>query len=72
MESTRIIKRTSPLGMVTYVIQQKHFLYRWRWVDAWMNHGFETEDSFSTLEEAQRRLPLFTKKWIDEPITTTK
>ena len=69
----RIIKRTSPGGDISYVIQQKHFLFRWLWVDAWVNSlsGASCEDSFSTLEEAQKNLPYFDgTKWKEEPIIT--
>ena len=57
----RIIKRTSPYGRVTFVIQQKHFLFRWWWVDAWVNSsdGASCRDDFHTLEEAQENLCLF-------------
>jgi hypothetical protein len=70
---SRIIKRTSPGGNISYVIQQKHFLFRWWWVDAWVNSlsGASCEDSFATLEEAQKNLPYFDKtKWTEEPIIT--
>ena len=30
----RIIRRTAPNGVKWYVIQKKHFLFRWIWVDA--------------------------------------
>jgi len=54
----RIIKRTDPSGNFEYVIQQKHFLFFWLWVDAWVNslNGAWCMDSFSTLEEAQKNL----------------
>ena len=52
----RIIKRTFPDGRISFVIQQKHFLFRWWWVDAWVNAGVECEDSFDTLEEAKKNL----------------
>jgi hypothetical protein len=57
----RIIKRTGPAGDVCYVIQQKHFLFRWWWVDAWLNSGCGAacRDSFLTLEDAQRNLCYF-------------
>lgn len=58
---TRIIKRTLPDKRVEYVIQQKHFLFRWWWVDAWINSmcGAYCQDSFSTLEEAKENLCYF-------------
>lgn len=55
----RIIKRTNVDGTVTFVIQQKHFLFRWWWVDAWMNNDAWTTDSFPTLEQAQNHLCYF-------------
>lgn len=48
----RIIKRTNVDGRVEFVIQQRHFLFRWWWVDAWMNNSAWTIDSFPTLEQA--------------------
>lgn len=58
---TRIIKRTGPDGRVQYIIQQKHFLFRWWWVDAWLNSscGAYCTDDFDTLEEAQANLCYF-------------
>lgn len=61
MIKTRIIKRTYPDKYYNYVIQQKHFLFRWWWVDAWINSssGAYCRDSFSTLEKAQKNLCYF-------------
>ena len=58
---TRIIKRTLPTNKVEYVIQQKHFLFRWWWVDAWVNSWDRAAcvDSFRTLEEAKNNLCRF-------------
>jgi hypothetical protein len=58
---TRIIERTSVDGSITYVIQQKHFLFRWMWVDAWENSidGAACRDSFFTLDEARKNLCYF-------------
>jgi hypothetical protein len=57
----RIVERTSVDGSVKYVIQQKHFLFRWWWVDAWVNSldGAWCTDSFDSLEEAQQNLCYF-------------
>lgn len=58
---TRIIERINPDERVLYVIQQKHFLFRWWWVDASMN-AFDfvnCVDYFLTLEEAQKNLCYF-------------
>jgi hypothetical protein len=58
---TRIIERTGPSGRVSYVIQQPHFLFRWWWVDAWINSmcGANCQDSFDTMEEAKANLCYF-------------
>ena len=70
---TRIIKRTRPKGDVEYVIQQKHFIFRWWWVDAWVNSsdGASCVDSFSTLDEAKENLQFFTKLPIEEIVLET-
>lgn len=61
MTKCRIVKRMSVDGSVSYVIQQKHFLFRWWWVDAWVNSdsGASCNDSFSSLEEATKNLCYF-------------
>ena len=61
MKKTRIIKRTDPCGRVKYIIQQKHFLFRWWWVDAWLNSsvGAACVDDFGTLKEAKENLCRF-------------
>jgi len=61
MIKTRIIKRTGPDGRVEFVIQQKHFMFRWWWVDAWVNSwaGASCRDSWDTLEEAKENLCYF-------------
>jgi len=61
MKAHRIIERTYVDGKVVYVVQQKHYLFRWWWVDAWLNSssGVSCNDSFSTLEEAKRNLCYF-------------
>ena len=71
----RIIKRTHPYqGRVTYVIQQKHHLFRWQWVDAWLNSidGADCLDSFGSLEEAQENLCLFDGSKCKEKVVLTK
>ena len=67
---TRIIKRTNPEGKIAYVIQQKHHLFRWLWVDASYNStSMWCTDSFATLEEAQRQLCWFDgTKWKEEVV----
>ncbi len=61
MKKTRIINRVLPDKRVKYVIQQPHFLFRWWWVDAWVNSscGAYCTDSFDTLEEAVENLCYF-------------
>jgi hypothetical protein len=48
-----------PDGRVKFTIQQKHFLFFWWWVDAWVNNDVSITDSFSTLEEAKKELCWF-------------
>lgn len=57
----RIIERIGPDGHTKYIIQQKHFLFRWYWVDAWINSGCGAwcTDDFGTLEEAKKNLCYF-------------
>jgi len=55
----RIIERTMPDGRVEFTIQQRHFLFFWWWVDAWANNDVSTIDTFSSLEEAKKKLCYF-------------
>lgn len=57
-KKARIIERVFPNGETEYVIQQRHFLFRWWWVDAWVNSlaGANCRDSYPTLEEAKSKL----------------
>ena len=73
MKKARIIERTGPDGSVEYVIQQRHFLFRWWWVDAWLNSmaGAACQDSFTTLEEAQANMCFFDGTPIKERILPT-
>lgn len=69
---TRIVERTSVDGTKSYVIQQKHFLFRWWWVDAWINSisGASCNDTFNTLEEVKQNLCYFDgTKAIDKVVT---
>lgn len=61
MAKARIVERTAPDGSKTFVIQQRHFLFRWMWVDAWVNSlaGAACNDSFPTLAEAENMLCFF-------------
>jgi len=58
---TRIVERTGVDGKVSYVIQQRHFLFRWFWVDAWINCscGADCKDYFASLIEAEESLCYF-------------
>ena len=57
----RIVKRTEVDGRIRYVIQQKHFLFRWWWVDAWINSsvGAYCTDDFDSIEEVKKNLCYF-------------
>ncbi len=57
----RIVARTHVDGRIEYIIQQKHFLFRWWWVDAWINSGMAAacRDYFPTFEEAKKNLCYF-------------
>lgn len=56
----RIVKKTN-YDRETYTIQQKHFLFRWLWVDAWINYsmGAHCVDTFDSLEDAEKHLCYF-------------
>lgn len=60
MTKARIVKRTHPSGRVEYVIQQRHFLFKWWWVDAWINLSdvarYTCQYSFPTLQQAKDNL----------------
>ena len=70
MKKCRIIERTCVDGRKVYVIQQRHFLFKWWWVDAWVNNisGAACQDSFSSLEEAKKNLCYFNGTKIKERI----
>ena len=61
MKKVRIVERTHLDGSITYTIQHKHFLFRWLWVDASINHwdGGYLQNTWDTLEEAKNNLPFF-------------
>jgi len=68
---TRIIERTNVDGRKSYVIQQKHFLFRWWWVDAWINSSSAScQDSFSSLEEAKKNLCYFDNTKVKEKVVS--
>jgi len=60
MSRVRIIKREFG-SRITYEIQQKHFLFKWMWVDAWENamESAYCQSGFYTLQEAKDNLYLF-------------
>ena len=67
----RIVKRTYVDKQVQYVIQQKHWIFKWWWVDAACNSSdiVNCIDSFGTLEEAKKNLCYFDgSKYKDEVI----
>ena len=70
----RIIKRDLLGGRVEYVIQQKHFLFRWWWVDAWVNSssGAACTDSFNTHKEALENLCYFDGTPVVETVVTER
>lgn len=58
----RIVKETNQVGKVQYIIEQKHFVFRWQWVPASINaiEGVSyCQDYFDTYEEAVQHLPYF-------------
>lgn len=57
---TRIVKIEHVDKKIEYQIQQRHFLFYWWWVPAWMN-SFNTSivDTFRTLDEAKSNLCYF-------------
>lgn len=61
MKKVRIVKETNVDGRVQYVIQQKHWLFRWCWVDASINSidYVNCIDYFDTLEKAKKHLCYF-------------
>jgi len=61
MTKVRIVKRTYPDDSVRFVIQQKHWILWWMWVDAWLNSwmGAMCLDTFFTLKEAETHLCYF-------------
>ena len=53
MSNSRIVERIYLDGITTYVVQQRHFLFRWWWVDANLNSFDYVPDTFETFEEAK-------------------
>lgn len=62
MKKARIREYTSVDGSKSYTIQQRHFLFFWWWVPAWVNSSMGASaptDTFKTLEEAQANIKYF-------------
>ena len=60
MKKCRIIERTLPNGNVRYVIQQKHWILFWKWVDACENSAdMYCDCDYNTYEEAVSNLCYF-------------
>lgn len=55
----RIVRITNPDKTICYQIQQRHFLFRWRWAPARVNIDVSVTDTFQTLEEAAANLCYF-------------
>jgi hypothetical protein len=55
----RIVQRTEPTGKVTYEIQRQHWLFRWKWYDAWTYFGPSFNSSFKTYDDALESLWVF-------------
>lgn len=58
----RILKTTTPTGGVFYTIQQRHYIFRWWWVDAWINSWLGAacpQTTFNNYADALKQLPLF-------------
>ena len=73
MKKSRIIERKFQDGRIEYTIQQKHFIFRWWWVDAWVNSidGASCCDSFKSLKEAKDNLWLFDGSKCSEKVILT-
>lgn len=57
---SRIVEISYPSGAVAYQIQQRHFLFFWWWVPAWMNSGDPyVQDTFKNLDDAKSTLALY-------------
>ena len=69
---TRIIERTHVDGRKSWVIQQKHFLFRWLWVDAWINSssGAISNYGYSSLKKAKKNLCYFDGTKVKEKVVS--
>ena len=60
MKKVRIVEREHPEGYTSYEIQQRHCIFKFWWIDAWLNNwDLERNSSFSTLEKAKEHLKYF-------------
>jgi len=67
MKKVRIVKETGVDGRIQYVIQQKHWLFRWAWVGVSINSMdyVYCDDHFDTLEDAKENYKIYKEiKWI--------
>ena len=58
MKKVKIVKITYG-GITYYQIKQRHFIFFWWWVPAWVNSSLRASappDTFETLEEAQKNM----------------
>lgn len=70
MKKCRIIKREYSSQRVVYVIQQRHPLFFWSWVDAYRRMPIAIPNTFLDLSEAVQQLPHFQMKPIKEKVVT--
>lgn len=68
MKSCRVIKRKYAKHKEIYVIQQRHPVLFWKWVDAYKRIPITIPNAFLTLPEALKQLPHFQEKPIKEHI----
>ena len=57
MKKCRIVERTLASRKIVYVIQRKHPIFRFFWVDA--SFIIDYEDTFQSLDEAKDNLKYF-------------
>jgi hypothetical protein len=68
-KKVRIIKRTYVCGGTSFIIQQKHWLMFWKWVDAYENDTTgRLKYYFDTIEEAKKNLCLFDGTGLKEEV----
>lgn len=74
MIMARIIRRAYPDGREEYTIQQRHFIFRWWWVDAWANSsmGAACRDTYPSMKEARDNLWRFDGTKIKDEVMIRK